>query len=284
MDRKAEQIIYYDRNGIKRLTIGAGYLYTRPSNWRSWKYAYNNDLGAVTGITPGNQEYKLEVIFTAKDPSERDRVTDIFIDDITAGEPGTIEIRGWRLKCFIVGGEPTMTGRIESEITYTVIAERETMWTRETLYQFRGSGTNVGAEDLLRDYQLTTGVNTAARGYDYGYSTALQNTTQVDLSGIGNGYILDIYGNVKDPSIYINDTPITVHAEAKTGERIRVISNGDEKAIQLVSITGAVKDIFNARDKEHSPFITLGNTAVINYGAIKFDLTAIERRIIPAWT
>lgn len=282
MPDKKEQITYFDRYGKKRLTLGEAKLYTRPSTWREFAFTYDTNFGKVSNLRPGTEKYTLEAVFASSDLGERDRVIDVFLEDAIAGSPGTIEIRGWRLSCFVTAGKPTMVGRMETEISFDVVPATEAIWTREKVYEFRGSGDDTAAEDLWRDYGMTAAG--AARGYDYGYSVAVRNTTEVNLSGSGNGYILDVYGPVTNPTLYINDQPVTVYASARAGERIRITANGNDKRIELVSLSGRATSIFNARDKEHSPFIAIDGTAVISYGAVKFDFTAIERKVLPSWS
>ena len=278
---KKEQVTYFDRNGIKKFTLNAGRLYTRADSWRSFSFEYDDTFGRVANLRPASEKLTLSVIFGESGTAGRDEVLDAFLEDIIAGSPGTIEIRGWRLSCYIVSGKPTMVGRTETEFECEVIPANEAIWTRETLYTFRGAGEAGSGEDLGRDYGMEAAG--AVRGYDYGYSAALQNSQQLSLSGSGNGYILDVYGPATNPTVYIDGAPVTVFATIRSGEKLRIVSNGNDKRIERIGQSGAISSLFNARDKERSPFLALGASPVISYGSIKFDFTAIERRVIPAW-
>ena len=66
-------------------------------------------------------------------------------------------------------------------------------------------------------------------------------------------------------------------------ERLQIISNGSVKTIKVLSATGQETDAFVYRDKENSPFLTLGTHTDLTFGQIRFDFTTIERRSEPAW-
>ena len=67
-----------------------------------------------------------------------------------------------------------------------------------------------------------------------------------------------IYGPATNPTIYINNEPVTVNVTIGANERLRIVSNGPTKTIDILQLDGSSTSAFVYRDKEHSPFLTLG--------------------------
>ena len=93
-----------------------------------------------------------------------------------------------------------------------------------------------------------------------------------------------IYGPAIDPVIYVNNNPIKVFVTLNSTERLRIVSDGSIKTIDILQADGSAESAFVYRDKEHNPFITLGPENELTFGEIKFDFTTIERRSEPSWT
>lgn len=138
-----------------------------------------------------------------------------------------------------------------------------------------------GQIDVLYE---TKSVPFPARGYIYGYSQPESHYDSIDLPGTGNGYEIMIYGPQVNPVIYLDNQPIQVNVTLEATERLHIVSNGSVKTIEILQPNGAATDAFVYRDKEHSPFLTLGQHTDLTFGQIRFDFTTIERRSEPTWT
>jgi hypothetical protein len=130
----------------------------------------------------------------------------------------------------------------------------------------------------------TISVPFPARGYNYGYSQPESHYNSIDLPGTGNGFEVMVYGPQVDPVIYLNNHPVQVNVELSATERLHIVSNGNIKTIQILTPSGSATDAFVYRDKENTPFITLGQHTDLTFGQIRFDFTTIERRSEPTWT
>ena len=136
--------------------------------------------------------------------------------------------------------------------------------------------------DIDIKYQ-TRSVAVPARGYNYGYSTPESHYASIDLAGSGNGFEAVIYGPQVNPTIYLNNQPVKVNVTLDATQRLRIVSNGSVKTIEILEPNGASTDAFVYRDKENTPFLTLGQHTDLTFGQIRFDFTTIERRSQPTW-
>lgn len=277
-----DKIYYYNRNGILKLTLNEFPYYSEPSDFKNWKWGFNQQFGQFNSFRRDKSTYELIVGIAGNYPEQHDRLCDVFTDDILAGKPGSLEIRGWRLSCYIVEAQYEYGRRFDHKAVFAVHSINST-WTRSQTRSFNGTagGGTVG-DDLGRDYTYALGI--LGRGYDYGYSMAENHSAIIELSGADNGFELIVYGPQTNPVIYLNNRPVQINVDISATERLRVVSNGPEKTVKILSPSGVETDAFIYRDKTHTPFLTLGEYTEITYGEVRFDLTAIERRSEPSWT
>lgn len=278
-----EKVYYYNRNGMLQLTFGEAPYYMRlgTGKFKDQSWAYDNQFGLMKSFRRDQSSYPFSVVITSNDPADYDKLCDIFNDDIIANSPGYFLINGWKLSCYVVKAEHEFYGWKDHVIAFEAISENST-WIRTNTRVFSGESSGLVENDYGRDYTLENSV--LGRGYNYGYSLTSTHIAVVDLPGSENGYEVTFYGPIVNPIIYINNHPIKVLIEVDSGERLRITSNGSEKTIKLLSQSGQETDAFIYRDKENSPFVSLGSYSEITFGEIRFDFTTIERRSEPTWT
>ena len=171
--------------------------------------------------------------------------------------------------------------RIDRTSKYKVIAVTPG-WTREAVHSYDGTETGGSGTDYGRNYSFNS--NVLGRGYDYGYDEYAAHSATITLTGDNNGFELMIYGPAIDPVVYVNNDPVKVFVTLNSTERLRIVSDGSIKTIDVLQADGSSESAFVFRDKEHNPFITLGKETELTFGEIKFDFTTIERRSEPSWT
>ena len=175
-----------------------------------------------------------------------------------------------------------MDGKLDRKAKFRVRSVNST-WIRTNTRSYNGvPGGGLGGEDLGRDYTYTDGL--LGRGYNYGYSQPESHAAVINLPGTGNGFEVMVYGPQTNPVIYLNNKPIQVNVELSAQQRLHIVSNGSVKTIEILSASGQATDAFVYRDKENSPFLTLGQHTDLTFGQIRFDFTTIERRSEPTWT
>lgn len=279
--RKLEIVEYYDRNGILKLTLNRHPYFADTKKLKDWTYGYDQRYGKIENFYRSKNEYELNIGVAGDSLAARDELSDIFNADVLAGEPGTLKIRGWALKCYITEAEYEFGVRIDRTSKYKVIAVTPG-WTREAVHSYDGTETGGSGTDYGRNYSFNS--NVLGRGYDYGYDEYAAHSATITLTGDNNGFELMIYGPAIDPVVYVNNDPVKVFVTLNSTERLRIVSDGSIKTIDVLQSAGSSESAFVFRDKEHNPFITLGKETELTFGEIKFDFTTIERRSEPSWT
>lgn len=279
--RTLETVEYYDRNGVLKLTLNRHPYFADTKNLKNWSYGYDQRYGKIENFYRSKNDYELNIGVAGDGLEARDALCDIFNADVMAGEPGTLKIRGWALKCYIVEAEYEFGVRLDRKAKFKVIAVTPG-WTREAVHYFDGTEGGGFGEDFGRNYSYAD--NVLGRGYDYGYDEYAAHSATITLTGDGNGYEAIIYGAVINPTIYVNNNPITVYVSLNSSERLRIVSDGSIRTIEILQADGSAENAFVYRDKEHNPFIELGKVNELTFGVIKFDFTTIERRSEPSWT
>jgi len=276
-----DKIYYYDRNNVLQLTLNEYPYYSEPSDLKDWLWGFNEQFGTLNTFYRDKVEYELVIGIASDYLQAHDVLCDIFSADVLANEPGYLELRGWRLPCYIVEASYEYGLSVDRKATFRVRSVNST-WIRTKIRSYNGvPGGGLGGEDLGRDYTFVDGL--LGRGYNYGYSQPESHADSIDLPGTGNGYEVMIYGPATNPVIYLNNNPIQVNVEISATERLHIVSNGNVKTIEILASNGAATDAFVYRDKTHSPFLTLGKHTDLSFGQIRFDFTTIERRSEPTW-
>lgn len=276
-----DKIYYYNRNNVLQLTLNEWPYYSEPSDLKNWGWGFNEQFGVINTFHRNKSTYELVIGIASNYLEAHDKLCDVFSADVLAGKPGYLELRGWTLPCYITEVEYDYGLSVDRKAVFKVQSINST-WTRKTMKSYNGipSGGSIG-EDFGRDYSYADSI--LGRGYDYGYSMTESHADSIELSGIGNGYEIMIYGPQVNPVIYLDNNPVQVNVSITATERLRVVSNGSVKTIEILSAKGETRNAFVYRDKEHSPFLSLGQNTELTYGQIRFDFTTIERRSEPSW-
>lgn len=275
-----DKLYYYNRNGILQVCLNDYPYFMTPDDLKNWMWNYDVQFGKINNFRRAKENYSLIVGVAEDFKKARDDLTDIFSDDVVAGEPGYLLYRGWRLDCFITEAQYSYALFMDRQIAYNIRAVDST-WKRYTTIHIDNTNPDLLNLDLGRDYDLENG--TPARGYDYGYSRINVASKYIPLVGSGNGYRILFYGAINNPILYINNNPIQVNINVDGGQYLEVLSDGNTKEINLIDSDGTKTPAFAYRDKDHSPFIAIDDSIYITYGLIEFDFTSIERRSEPTW-
>lgn len=275
------EIKYYDRNNVLKLTLNKWPYYSEFSDLLDWSWEYSEQYGKIKAFRRYKSEYQLNIGIASNYKRYHDELCDIFDADVLANSPGYLEINGWKLPCYIVQAEHSIMFDLDRKDEFVVRAIDST-WIRTNTKVYSGIPSGGTVEELGRNYTYEDDV--LGRGYDYGYSEPETNIAELKLAGEDNGYEVMVYGPITNPVIYLDNQPIKVNITLFATERLRIVSSGPTKTIQKLSSAGQVTDAFIYRDKQHSPFISLGSRTILSYGQIRFDFTTIERRSRPTWS
>lgn len=277
-----DKIYYYDRNGTLQLTLNEYPYYSEPSDLHNWSWGFNEQFGKINTFRRNKNTYELVIGIATEFKKYHDELIDIFSADVLANQAGYLMLRGWKLPCYITEAEHEIFKDLDRKAVFVVQSLNST-WIRTKMTSYNGvAGGGLSGEDFGRDYSYTDGI--MGRGYNYGYSQPESHYASIDLAGTGNGYEILIYGPQVNPVIYLDSKPIQVNIELSSTERLRIVSNGSIKTIEVLQPNGESTDAFVYRDKENSPFLSLGQHTDLTFGQIRFDFSTIERRSAPTWT
>jgi len=276
-----DEIKYYDRNNVLKLTLNQWPYYSELADLLDWSWEYNEQYGRINTFRREKKEYSLIIGIASDYKIHHDEICDIFDADVLAGSPGYLELNGWKLPCYIVEAEHEVALELDRRDEFVVRAVDST-WIRTTTHSYNGTGDSQSLdEDLGRDYTLESAI--LGRGYNFGYSRPESYSADIDLPGTDNGYEVLFYGPAVDPTIYLDNKPVHVNVSINATQMLRIVSNGSTKTIQILESNGVATDAFVFRDKDNSPFLTIGQYTELTYGQVQFDFTTIERRSRPTW-
>jgi len=275
-----DKLYYYNRYGILQVCLNDYPYFMTPDDLKNWSWGYDVQFGQIQNFRRNKENYVLTVGVAEDFKAARDALTDIFSADVIAGEPGYLLYRGWRLDCFITEASYSYALYMDRQVAYNIRAV-DSVWKRFNTIHINNTNPDLSSIDLGRDYEKKSGV--IGRGYRYGYSRVAVGSVTLSLSGTGNGYKILFYGAVTNPSMYINDDLIQVNIDVDGGQYLEIISDGNDKQINLVELDGTKTPAFAYRDKDYSPFVEIGDSVMVTYGEIEFDFTTIERRSEPTW-
>lgn len=314
-----DKVFYYNRNGVMRLTFGESPYFIDSTDLKNWTWGYDSQFNRYRNFRRNKESFQFAVILLTRNKADRDALCEIFEDDVLAGEPGYLMCRGWKLPCFITEAEHNYyREEIEWRIVFNAVSETST-WVRETTTTYIAIDPEE-VSDLGRDYSLEEGDTVPGRGYatnadetanelidsfnveladvendvfitvngtpddqGYGYSVIASYSQSIKLSADKNGFRVTFFGPCTNPEIYLDGKPVRVYTSILSGEKLEITSNGREKTIYKISAQGVKTNAFIYRDKEHSPFFSIGKNTELTYGDISFDFTTIEQRSEPAW-
>lgn len=278
-----DKVYYYNRNGQLKLTIGQDpyYMLLGTGEFKDHSFDYSQLFGQYKGFYRSKTTYPFSIIIKSNSLRDFDALCDIFNDDVLAEKPGFLMINGWKLECFVIKAQHNFYGQRDVVIGFEALAINST-WTRSVTKSYDGKPSgDIPDLNFGRNYEYDEGV--LGRGYMYGYEPFIVQADTIRLNGTHHGYEALIYGPAVNPTFYLNNRPITVYVTLTATERLRIVSNGSIKTIDILHQDGSTRSAFIYRDKENTPFLTLGEETELTFGEMRLDFTVIERRSEPSW-
>lgn len=261
------------------LEFGEGGLYLNINDLRSYKWAYDAKNNRVSYFRREIKERTLPIVVVP--PNNRDegnaiinRLMELAEKDVLEKKAGKIIAGDYYLNCFIFGNEKTKYDlqRGVFYVTLSVVPENGNEgWIKESTQSFDSTGT--GSDFLDYAYDLP---------YDWTSPSKIRRLINTSFSS--SDFKMTIYGEVTDPTIYINGHEYSVTGHVGTGEYLEI--NSRDKTITLVRNNGQRVNWFRYRNKEDYIFekIPEGELPVAWQGEYVFDVTLYEERSEPKWT
>lgn len=246
-----------------------------------WKYEAGSSYAAPYFYREPD-EVTLKVGVAAATEEEglawRDRIADIAECDIADGRPGSVEVNGWRLGCYVVAREADnwwMDGRFfECEMTLLVPSR---VWRRETVHHFEPSdGGGTGSLDFPFDFP-----------FDFSVSDARSRT--IDNGGISAAdIVLRFYGPCENPAATVAGNEYGVKVSVPDGAYVEI--DTEAMTAELVGKYGDRTNVFPKRipgGEGSGSYIfekvPSGIQAVSSRGDVMFDVVLVEHRSEPEW-
>lgn len=241
----------------------------------TWNYSSNN--GKISNFDRGIAEKKLSIVIACKSRQEgieyMNQLVECADKDILNQKEGTLFFGDYYLKCYITkskkGNFIERKGYLEAEIT---IVSDSPQWTKETSKSFDKSSSSEGGKNLDFAFDFP---------YDFTSPTAVK--TLVNSSYSNTDFKMVIYGEVTNPSIYIDGHLYEVNCYVGNNQYLTIDSK--QKTITLTKANGETVNHFKDRNKNSYIFekIGSGEKAVSWEGDIRFSITLYEERSEPKW-
>lgn len=215
---------------------------------------------------------------------ERREKLDAFHDatehDVMLTQPGTLEVDGYTIECYVIESDTTAPENGELETTNDVVIYCPfPFWLKETKYEIESSGTDMVVDGLDFPFDLPCDLGVS------GYRKVIPFNTTTPLD-----FRMVIYGVVSNPSIYINGHLYQVNIVVPQNATLTISSiekNNREKAVVLKYPSGTEVSALYARNRESYIFEPIKGSGLVNVSTaqvMRFDLYLIEKRSEPKWT
>ena len=283
MLRKAK---YTNHLGVTVSFNEAGSPYTlNPFNLRSYNAAANVMSDRITGFSYGsvkNIGINIGVVGGSAEETATnyDYLASLFESDVLAVLPGTLEINGYSIKCYISGLTPQSSFKRGKEAIAAVITDN-LLWYKE-LFTVKYTPDN----QIILDSELEN-LNKLTYPHDFPYAFATDITVKkIDNPALHPAHFrLIIEGPAMSPTITIGGHIYSVDVSVSEGSRLIIDSRAS--TITLTDANGISVNVFDKRNRESDVFekIPTGTSRVQFGQAIeKFYLTLIDERSYPQWS
>ncbi len=281
--RKAK---YINHLGISVSFNEAGSPYTlNPFSLRGYDVAANVMSDRITGFAYSavkNFGINIGTVGgTTEETAENyDYLASLFESDVIAVLPGTLEINGYSLKCYISGLTPQISLKRGKEAIATVITESQ-LWYKE-LFTVKYTPDS----QIILDSELEN-LNQLAYPHDFPYAYANDVTVKkIENPSLRPSHFrLIIEGPSVSPTITIGGHIYSV--DVSVPERSRLIIDSRTATIVLKDANGKSVNVFDKRNRESDIFekISTGTSRVqFSMAVRKFYLTLIDERSFPKWS
>ena len=209
----------------------------------------------------------------AKGIAARNRLFEVTEKDVLAMQHGQIILGDYYFRCFVTKSEKKnyLTTKRHMELTLTLTSDFP-YWVKESKFQFgkTQAKTRGSAVDFPFDYP-----------FDYFHD--IVNKTVNNTGIAATNFRMVIYGQCKNPIVYIGNHGYQVNCEIGNDEYLTIDSF--TKRITLMAADGTQSNQFSNRNRASYIFekIPSGNNVVTWDGSFGFDVTLFEERSEPRW-
>lgn len=271
-----EKFIY--RNSLNEaLEFGTDCLFVNENDLRDFAWSVTSKNDKISSFKKGIVSKTIPIILKCESESEglllRNRLFEVFEKDVLTKKYGKIHIGDYYLRCYITGTKKTeyLVNKNYMVVSATVQTDVPE-WIKETTVFF---DINTKSTSEFLDYP-----------YDFlhDFKNELENGQVTNDGLIGSNFILTIFGEVQNPTLYIGQHEYTVNVAVGENEYLTIDSIN--KTIILTKENGEEVNCFKDRNKDSYIFekIPVGNNVVTSPDEyIRFSITLLEERSEPKW-
>ena len=260
------------------LEFGKDPLFVNENDLRDFAWDITSKNNRISGFKKGVVSKTIPVILKCYSEADgielRNRLFEVFEKDVLAMRYGKIQIGDYHLRCYITESKKAqyLIHKNYMVVSLTVKTDHPN-WIKETVTTHTMDSTSV--EPYL-DYPFD---------YPHDFKNGLMGGNINNLDFMPSNFIMTIYGDISNPTLYINQHKYSVDVVIGSGEYLTIDSIN--KTILLTKQNGEQVNCFSARCKDSYIFqkIPAGISGITSeHESIKFNITLLEERSEPKWT
>ena len=268
----------YTNSFNETLEFGKDCLFVNENDLRDFAWNVTSKNDKISSFKKGIVSKTIPVVLKCNSEAEgihmRNKLFEVFEKDILAKKHGKIQIGDYYLRCYITSSKKTqylnhMNHMVVSLTVQTDLPE----WIKETTTVY---GVNTESADVFLDYSYD---------HPYDFKNELVNSKINNTGFVESNFIITIFGEVQNPTLYIGGHEYTVNVIVNEGEYLTIESIN--KTIVLTKTNGEQVNCFNSRNKDSYIFekIPAGISTITSPNQkIYFNITLLEERSEPKWT
>lgn len=260
------------------LEFGEGSLFVNSNDLRDFAWDITSKNDRISGFKKGIVKKTIPIILKCNSEKEgiklRNQIFEVFEKDILAKKHGKFFIGDYYLRCFVTGSEKKeyLFNNEYMRLSLTVQTDFP-QWVKEmtTVYSANSEST----EDFL-DFSYD---------FPFDFKSNIVSSEIINTSFIPSDFVINIFGYILNPTLYIAGHEYTVNVEVDTGDYLTI--NSVNKTIVLNKFNGERINCFNKRNWDSYIFKKIpAGTSIITSpnNQIYFDVTLFEERSEPKWT
>lgn len=269
----------YTNHLNQTVEFGSDGLFLNDSELYDYEWLYDSDYDEITNFRKGVTKKNVTILIATapeKGLAIRNRLYEVFDQDILSEEPGTLEVNGYKLSCYFNASKKSNYCLTNGYMIIEAgIISDSSNWITEKEFMFlKSEAAAKAADDKTKNHPYT---------YQYKYVTYTQSNSVVNPFFIACDFRLRIYGEVVNPSVSVGEHTYQVNVSVNEGERLEIDSN--KRTITLIKGDGTTENHFWDSNKDSYIFekIPTGESSIGYDGTFGFDLILLGMRGEPEW-
>lgn len=261
------------------IEFGSGGIFLNDSELYDYEWLYDSDFDEITNFHRGVTKKNVTILIATipeKGLAIRNRIYEVFDQDIRAEEYGTLEVNGYELPCYVNASKKSSYYMTNGYIIIeaTVISDSEDWITEKEFTFLKNEAASIAADGGKKQY---------SHSYPYKYATYSQQNSVVNPFFIKSDFRMRIYGKVVNPSVTISEHIYQVNVSIGEGEWLEIDSS--KKTILLMKSDGTTENHYWDSNKDSFIFekINTGENSIAYDGTFGFDLILLGVRSEPEW-